>query len=193
MQSEHNGDSVHLLSELAAQLEPQQPGDNAGNASFYLMGLRLDGRSEEPNFYTFLIEQGGQMFPLAVEKQVIFFTRPDMASRALNLAGMDVEFRSLAVYAVDIFQTLYLLQSESADEQKIIANTLAFFASVLTPLGVPVPGVFADTLMTLGEYVDQNTFYGDFIERKEMTRARAIDAARWCLGTIFSIGRFITE
>jgi hypothetical protein len=166
----------------------------AQTATFYLTGLRVDGRRDRPDFYTFLIEQGGQMLPLVHDGQVILFTNLSLAPEALVMAGIEVEFRSLSyenVYLIDVSQTLFLLQSESVDERKIIANTLDFFARTLTTLGVGVPPVFADALIEFGNYVDHNTFYGDFIEQKKITRARTIDAIRWCLGTVFSLARIL--
>ena len=127
--------------------------------------------------------------------QVILFTNLSLAHEALVAAGIEVEFRSLSfenVYLIDVSQTLFLLQSQSVDERKIIANTLDFFARILTALGVGVPPVFADALIEFGAYVDQNTFYGDFIEQKKITRARTIDAMRWCLGSVFSLARILT-
>ncbi len=165
-------------------------------ATFYLTGLRLDGRRDRPDFYTFLIEQNGPMLPLLADGQVIFFTDLSLAQTALRAGGINVEFKTLSfenVYLVDVSQTLYLLQTESNDERKIIANTLDLFARILTNLGVGVPPVFGDALIELGNYVDQNTYYGDFIEQKNITRARAIDAVRWCLGTTLSLARIITE
>ena len=174
--------------------------DNANDAppdaaTFYLTGLRLDGRRDRPDLYTFLIEQGGQMRPLLSDGQVIFFTELSLAQTALRAANIEVEFKTLSfenVYLVDVSQTLYLLQTESNDERKIIANTLDLFARILTNLGVGVPPVFGAALIDLGNHVDQNTYYGDFIEQKNITRARAIDAVRWCLGTALSLARIIT-
>ena len=169
-------------------------------ATFYLTGIRLDGRHDRPNLYTFLIEQGGieqesRMLPLIHDGQIILFTDLALAQPALKAAHIDVEFRSLSlqnVYLIDVSQTLFLLQSQSVDEQKIIANTLDFFARVLTALGIGVPPVFADALIAFGNYIDQNAFYGDFIEQKSITRHRCIDATRWCLGTILSLTKLIT-
>jgi hypothetical protein len=126
----------------------------------------------------------------------LLFTDIRLARTALDAAGIRVEFRELSlknVYLIDISQTLFLLQSQSSDERKIIANTLDMFARTLTALGVGVPPVFADALIEFGSYVDQNPFYGDFIEQKTITRHRMIDAVRWCLGTLFSLARIITN
>ena len=172
-----------------------QPDENSGS-TFYLTGLRLDGRRDRPDFFTFLIEQNGQMLPLIADGQIILFTDVSQAQTALNAAGIEAEFRELSlrnVYLIDISQTLFLLQSQSVDENKIIANTLDIFARILTALGVGVPPLFADALIEFGNYVDQNPFYGDFIEQKTITRHRMIDATRWCLGTVLSLARIVTE
>lgn len=191
--------------------DPSSQPPTQGTATFYLTGIRLDGRHDRPNLYTFLIEQSGTeqngteqngikqeslMLPLIHDGQIILFTDLALAQTALKAAHIDVEFRNLSlqnVYLIDVSQTLFLLQSQSVDEQKIIANTLDFFARVLTALGIGVPPVFADALIAFGNYIDQNTFYGDFIEQKSITRHRCIDATRWCLGTVLSLTKLITE
>ena len=163
---------------------------------FYLTGLRTDGNSETPNFYTFLLAQDGQLLPLVTGGQVVLFTHLDLASVALRQAGIDAEFRALGlenVYLVDVAAALYLLERESADPQRLIANMLDLCAKILTALGIGVPSIFADALIELGNYVDTNEFYGDFIARDNITRARAIDGVRWCLGTLFSVARIITR
>ncbi len=177
---------------------PFEAGNEANSestATFFLTGLRLDGRRDRPDFFTFLIEQDGQMQPLIADGQVVLFADISLAQTALKLANIQAEFKELSlrnVYLIDISQTLFLLQSQSADERKIIANTLDLFARILTALGVGVPPVFADALIEFGSYVDQNQFYGDFIEQKNITRHRLIDAVRWCLGTVMSLARIIT-
>ena len=188
-QSFSDTSNPQLLTETAFDAPVQE------TATFYLTGLRVDGRNDRPDLYTFLIEQGGQMLPLLHDGQVIFFTHLSLAETALKTAGIVVAFKSVSlenVYLIDVSQTLFLLQSQSVDEGKIIANTLDFFARILTSLGVGVPPVFAEALIEFGNYVDQNTLYGDFIEQKTITRARTIDAVRWCLGTVFSLARILT-
>ena len=163
---------------------------------FYLTGLRTDSRSETPNFYTFLVAQGGQLLPLVANGQIVLFTHLDLASIALSRAGIDAEFRALSlenVYLVDVAGALYLLERESADPQRLIANTLDLCAKILTSLGIGVPSIFADALIDLGNHVDTNELYGDFIERESITRPRAIDGVRWCLGTVFSVARIVTR
>jgi hypothetical protein len=163
---------------------------------FYLTGLRIDGRNDRPNFFTFLIAQEGNLLPLTADGQVILFTHLDLASDALRCAGIEAQFRELTlanVYLVDVAAALHMLERESTDSQKIIANMLDLFARILTNLGVGVPSIFADPLIELGNYVDANEYYGDFIQQEKITRPRAIDAVRWCLGTIFSVARVITR
>jgi hypothetical protein len=169
--------------------------DDKSIDEFYLTGLRTDGRNDAPNFFTFLISQEGKLFPLTAEGQVILFTHLDLAGAALRHAGIDAEFRKLTmenVYLVDVAHSLFMLERASADPQKVIANMLDLFAKILTTLGIGVPAIFADTLIDLGNFVDKNEFFGDFIEQAKITRPRAVDAVRWCLGTIISVARIIT-
>ena len=50
----------------SARLDTAQEGnmETEEQSTFYLTGLRLDGRRDRPDFYTFLIEQNGEMLPL---------------------------------------------------------------------------------------------------------------------------------
>ena len=65
--------------------------------TFYLVGIRLNGRAETPDFYTFLFEQGGETRPLLSEGQVVVFTHLQLAETALGAAGIVARFRSLNV------------------------------------------------------------------------------------------------
>jgi hypothetical protein len=162
--------------------------------TFYPVGIRLNGRSETPDLYTFLFEQGGETRPLLHEGQVVLFTHLSLAETALNAAGIVARFRSLSlenVYLIDVAHTLFLLARESVDPQKRIANTLDLFARILTGLGIGVPPVYADILIDLGNHVDSDPFYGEFMAAEEFRRERAIDAVRWCLGTILSVTKLI--
>ena len=69
---------------------------------------------------------------------------------------------------------------------------LDLFARILTGLGIGVPPIFADILIELGNHVNANEFYDDFMAVEEFRREKSIDAVRWCLGTIFSVARVIT-
>lgn len=165
-------------------------------ADIYLVGLRTDARSEVPNFYTFLLEQNQNLYPLKQEDQVILFTHLDIAPKALAMAGLPIEFRRPLtlenVYLVDVARALHLLAHKNEDSEQVIANLLDWCARTLTALGVPLPRAF-DVLADLGKHVDQNPFYGDFLNKESYLRERAIDGVRWCVGTIFSLSRLITR
>lgn len=178
-------------------MEQSQPTPvQAPITEFYLVGLRLDGLSERPDFYTFLLEHDKRLKPLSAHGRILMFTHVDLAEQALHEAGIEVQFRSIGVentYLIDVARTLYLLNRESADPERVIANTLDFFSRSLTHLGIGVPGLFADALIRLGEHVEHNPLYGDFMQAEPFRREKAIDALRWCLGSLISVTRFITK
>lgn len=175
-----------------------------------LTGIRVDARSETPTFYTFLVlsgthdenrsregtgeAQGTEVRPLVADGQAIFFTHLSLAGDALRAAGIEAELPPLSLegmHLVDIATALYLLQSEGSDKNAAILNTLSLFADILTTLGIPLPAAFADTLTALGEYLNGNPYFGDFVQQKNVTRQKCLDSVRWCLGTMFSVGRFV--
>lgn len=177
-------------------------------ARLVLTGIRVDARSETPTFYTFLVlrepddkgkaeresETQSPVLPLVADGQAIFFTHLSGAGDALRAAGIEADLPPLSpegMHLVDIATALYLLQSEGSDKNAAILNTLSLFADILTTLGIPLPAPFADTLTALGEYLNGNPYFGDFVQQKNVTRQKCLDSVRWCLGTIFSVGRFV--
>jgi hypothetical protein len=189
-ESAERGGAVRSTNDLEAGSTQPQISD------IYLVGLRTDGRSEVPNFYTFLLEQNQELRPLLVEDQVILFTHLELAPQAFALAGIPVQFRrppSLEnVYLIDAARTLHLLAYHDEDNEQVIANFLDWCARTLTALGIPLPPAF-DVLADLGKHVDQHGIYRDFLGKEPYRRERAIDGVRWCLGTIFSLARILTK
>lgn len=195
-ESEAPGEIERVEDLLEDPSEGQTPrGGPPPITDFYLTGLRTDGRSETPNFYTFLLEQEGQLHPLIGDGQVVFFTHLDLASDALRSAGIEAQFRRLTlenVYLVDVAMALHLLAHEQADEGKVIANMLDLFARILTALGIALPPVF-EVLIDLGRHADANVYFADFLAEEPFRRERAVDGVRWCLGAILSVSRIITN
>lgn len=177
------------------QFSAADSGKSAPITEFYLTGLRTDGRSEIPNFFTFLLEQEGQLHPLLADGQIVLFTHLDLVSEALQAAGIEAQFHDLTldnVYLIDVAMALHLLAHESADERKVVANLLDLFARTLTALGIALPPVF-EVLMDLGSYADANTYLADFLNAEPYRREQAVDGVRWCLGTILSVSRIISK
>ncbi len=157
---------------------------------FYLMGLRLNGKREVPDFYTFLLEQDGMLQPLIADGQIVLFRELDQYAAALTLAQIEVDFKQEpgqnSVYLLDVAAVLYLLTHESSDAEKRIPNLIDYFARALTAMGVPLPPIF-EILGELGTLVDQEPFYGGLMNREKFNRERCIDGVRWCLGTLMSV------
>ncbi len=168
---------------------------NSGNVEmFYLMGLRINGKREVPDFYTFLLEQNGVLHPLVADGQIVLFRKVELYREALQLAGIDVEFKAppseQVSYLLDVAAVLYLLMHESIDEEKRIPNLIDYFARALTTMGIPLPPVF-EILSELGTSTDEDPFFGTLMNRDNFNRERCIDGIRWCLGTLLSVATIL--
>ena len=160
--------------------------------SFYLMGIRIDGSRPDPDFYTYMLDIEGDVHPLLHEGRIHLFEDIQQGVSVLHSLNIMAEFPSEAqksqVYILDVAGVLFLLQKENTDTSQKIANLLDFFARSLSGLGVPLPPVF-DILATLGPHVDQDPYFGDFLNSQSFGRERAIDGVRWCLGTLMSLAK----
>ncbi len=158
------------------------------------MGLRINGKRDTPDFFTFLLEQNGVLRPLVADGQIVLFRNCDQYEDALALAGIDVAFKQPLternVYLLDVAAVLYMLVHESADEEKKIPNLIDYFARALTAIGIPLPPVF-NILSELGTLTDEDPFFGTLMNREKFNRERSIDGIRWCLGTLFSVSHIL--
>ncbi len=158
--------------------------------AFYLMGIRVNSQRSTPEFYTFLIEQQNKLRPLISNGRVILFCNSMQAEEALAKAGIHTKLKSFSdernLYLLDIAGALYLLNQENQDHNQKIVNLLDYLARTLTALGIPLPPTF-QILSELGEHLDQNPYFADFLSKKPFQREQAIDGIRWCIGTLFSL------
>lgn len=160
--------------------------------SFYLMGIRIDGTRPDPDFYTYMLDIEGEVHPLLNDGKIHLFEDIHLGVSVLHSLDIMAEFpndpKDTQIYMLDVAGVLYMLQKESMDTSQKIANLLDFFARSLSGLGVPLPPVF-DILATLGPHVDQDPYFGDFLNSQSFGRERAIDGVRWCLGTLMSLSK----
>ena len=107
-----------------------------------LVGFRIDPTHEGPQFYSVFAIGGDHERPLMREGRILFFSRPELAPKALLLDGTTAHMK-LPTDGVemlcDLAQTLHLVNAADSDPDGIILDTLHLFDDMVrsTKLNMP--------------------------------------------------------
>lgn len=124
----------------------------------------------------------------------MFFTRPELAAKALQLG--DERMRGLAIpedleMLCDVAQTLYLVNAEDRDEERVILDCLEVFDDLLRATRLSVPRAYQEALGEFSEHLSRGREYGEFL--REGKREQVEDALLWCVGAITMKGKMVGE
>ncbi|ABF40029.1 hypothetical protein Acid345_1026 [Candidatus Koribacter versatilis Ellin345] len=163
----------------------------------YLVGFRLDPDSEGPQFYTLFAFGGDNERPITtVGDRVVFFTRPELSQRALEIG--DPSMQALGEVPedldmlCDIAQTMYLINAESEDSDKIIVDCLEVVDDLVRATRLSMPPLYQEALSDLMAHLQRTHMYGEFL-RDEGSRERLEDALLWCVGAITMKSTMLSE
>src|SRR5580698_749577 len=107
------------MSELPILHSRQQP----PHEELVLVGFRLDGQHDGPQFYTLLAVGGDNERPIMAGERLVFFTRLDLAAKALaldhSLAKLGPPPQELETFC-DVAEALHLVNSQNEDLEGVI-------------------------------------------------------------------------
>jgi hypothetical protein len=163
----------------------------------YLVGFRLDPNSEGPQFYTIFAFGGDNERPITtVGDRVVFFTRPELAAKALAIGDPTMQAfgdppEDLDMLC-DLAETLYLVNSEQTDPDKTIVDCLELLDDLVRATRLNMPPVYQQVLADFMEHLQRTTMYGEFL-RDHGTRERLEDALLWCVGAVTMKATILSE
>ena len=162
----------------------------------WLFGFRIDPDRESPDVYT-LILHGDKDRPLVADGQIVFFSRLELASSALNLGGIDIEQLGSVPKDVDLLcdlaKTLYLINSENIDPSATILNCLNTVFDLVRATGLSVPIQYKRVLYALADHLTFNREFSNFLFQENIARSTITDAILWCIGAIVSKAKLLRE
>src|SRR5271163_4411569 len=107
------------MSELPILHARQQP----THEELVLVGFRLDGDHDGPQFYTLLAVGGDNERPLTAEGRLLFFTHPELGPKALaldpDLAKLGPAPQEIETFC-DIAEALHLINSQNTDPDGVV-------------------------------------------------------------------------
>ena len=163
----------------------------------YLVGFRLDPDAEGPQFYTLFAFGGDNDRPITtVGDRVVFFARPELSQKALEIGDPSMqalgEIPEDLDMLCDIAQTMYLVNAESEDPDKIIVDCLDVIDDLVRATRLNMPPLYQEALQNLMEHLQRTHLYGEFL-RDEGSRERLEDALLWCIGAITMKSTLLAE
>ncbi len=159
-----------------------------------LVGLRLDPGHDGPQFFTLLAVGGDNERPITADDHVLFFPRPELASKALAL-DPDLSKFGPAPQEMDTFcdiaQALHLVNSQDTDPEGVILECLLIFDDLVRATRLHMPDRYQGMLTELAARLTERATLRD-IFRQHALREHVEDALLWCIGAIAAKSRIIT-
>ncbi len=159
-----------------------------------LVGFRVDASHEGPQFYTLLAVGGDNERPAVSEGRVVFFTRPELAAKALALDGTlgrlgpaPAEVETLC----DLAEALYLVNSQDADPDGVILDCLLVLDDLVRASGLHMPERYQSVLTELAARLTERAALRKIFSSDSL-RQHVEDALMWCIGAVTLKARMLT-
>ena len=164
-------------------LHPERPHEKE---ELLLVGFRVDARHHGPQLYTLLAVGGPNERPLVSEGRIIFFTRPDLAAKAISLdksmAQLGPPPQELETFC-DLAEALYLVNSQKADSEGVILDCLLVLDDLVRASRLHMPERYQSMLTELAARLTERTPLGRILTNDSL-RQHVEDAFLWCVGAI---------
>jgi len=160
-----------------------------------LVGLRLDGDHDGPQFYTLLAVGGDNERPITAGGRLLFFTHPELGAKALTL-DHDLAKLGQAPHEVETFcdvaEALHLINSQNTDPDGVILDCLLVFDDLVRATKLHMPDRYQGLLTELTARLTERTQLRDIFSSNYL-REHVEDALLWCVGAIAVKARMIDE
>jgi hypothetical protein len=177
------------MSELPI-VQPHQPHED-----LVLVGFRVDAGHEGPQFYTLLAVGGANERPLTADGRILFFARPQLATKALalnaGLARLGAAPEELETFC-DVAEALHRVNSQNSDPDGIILDCLLVFDDLVRATRLHMPDRYQGILTELAARLTEGSQLRN-IFTKGALREHVEDALLWCIGAVTAKARMISS
>ena len=160
-----------------------------------LVGFRVDASHEGPQLYTLLAVSGENERPLTADGHIIFFTRPQLAAKALaldaSLARLGPAPEELETFC-DVAEALYRVNSQNADPEGVILDCLLVFDDLVRATKLHMPDRYQGILTELAARLTEGAQLGKVFTSHSL-REHVEDALLWCVGAVTVKARMLVE
>ena len=160
-----------------------------------LVGFRLDGQHDGPQFYTLLAVGGENERPIMSEERLLFFTRQDLAAKALALDQALVKLgpppADLETFC-DIAEALHLVNSQNEDLDGVILDCLLILDDLVRATHLHMPDRYQGLLTELAARLTERDSLRNIFSNYSL-REHVEDALLWCIGAVAAKSRVMAE
>lgn len=160
-----------------------------------LVGFRLDGQHDGPQFYTLLAVGGENERPILSGERLVFFTRLDLAAKALALdhalAKLGPAPNELETFC-DVAEALHLVNSQNEDLEGVILDCLLIFDDLVRATRLHMPDRYQGLLTELAARLTERDSLRNIFTNYSL-REHVEDALLWCVGAIAAKSRILAE
>ncbi len=169
---------------------PHQPHEELA-----LVGFRVDGNHDGPQFYTLLAVGGDNERPLTADGRLLFFTHPGSAAKALaldpDLAKLGPAPQEVETFC-DVAEALHLINSQNTDPDGVILDCLLVFDDLVRATKLHMPDRYQGLLTELAARLTERAQLREIFSSNSL-REHVEDALLWCVGAIVVKARMIGE
>lgn len=152
-----------------------------------LVGFRINPNNEDPEIFTLIIYDG-QDSPLMVDGQIVFFSKPELVSKAYDLCTDDLKALGSPPTDVDlvcdIAETLHIINHQNGDSASIVLNCLNTIFDLVQAANTNMPEEYKTILYGLADHLTFNHEFSDFLQQHSIDRETIINATLWCIGAV---------
>jgi len=160
-----------------------------------LVGFRLDGQHDGPEFYTLLAVGGDNERPITALGRLLFFRHPELAVKALALDATMAELgpppQEMETFC-DVAEAFFLINSQNADPDGVILDCLLIFDDLVRATKLHMPDRYQGMLTELAARLTERAILRDIFINQSL-REHVEDALLWCIGAVAVKSRMITE
>ncbi len=158
-----------------------------------LVGFRVDAGHDGPQFYTLLAVGGENERPLTADGRILFFTRPELAGKALaldaSLAQLGPAPEELETFC-DVAEALYRVNSQNTDPEGVILDCLLVFDDLVRATKLHMPDRYQGMLTELAARLTEGAQLRNIFTNSAL-REHVEDALLWCIGAVTAKARMI--
>ena len=178
-----------------SQLTVLSSRSNHAHEELVLVGFRIDGQHDGPQFYTLLAVGGDNERPIVADGRVVFFTRPELAGKALaldnSLQGLSPIPSEMETFC-DVAEALHLVNSQETDPDGVVLECLLVFDDIVRATKLHMPDRYQGLLTELAARLTERDSLKKIFSSPQL-REHVEDALLWCVGAIAVKSHFLSE
>lgn len=168
---------------------------NHAHEELMLVGFRLDGQHDGPQFYTLLAVGGDNERPIMSGDRLLFFTKRGLATKALALDQALTKLGpppdELETFC-DVAEALHLVNSQDDDHDGVILDCLLIFDDLVRATHLHMPDRYQGLLTELAARLTERESLRKIFTNYSL-REHVEDALLWCIGAVGAKSRIVAE